>query len=547
MNLATELKNILGGDVLTDAETLATYSKDTSLFEVKPQVVVFPKNHEDVKKIVRFVQENQEKYPGISITGRAAGTDMTGGPLNESIILSFTKYFNKFHVSPEKLEAIVEPGVYYRDFEKETDYHKIEMPTYPASKSLCALGGMVMNNAGGEKTLRYGQTRNFVKSVKMVLADGNEYEFKKLSREELEQKKKQQNFEGEVYRKTHELIENNYDLIMTAKPAVSKNSSGYAIWDVWNRETGEFNLSQLFVGSQGTLGILTEAKMRLVKKKKHERLIALFFKKWEALPEAVNELLVHEPESLETFDDATIKLGIRFMPEVATKAGMSFMKFALKFLPEAWLGIKMLGMPKLIVLVQLSGDDAAVLDEKVKKIMQELSDNEVWARVARDKEDADKYWTMRRESFALLRKHVSNKRTAPFVDDFCINPDRVPEFLPKAIKLLADHGIKANITGHAGNGNLHIIPLMDLHKESERKKIREVADKFHTLIREYNGTMTAEHNDGILRTPYLKDMFGEKMYGIFKEIKQIFDPNNIFNPGKKVGGTVEYMEAHIAK
>ena len=169
--------------------------------------------------------------------------------------------------------------------------------------------------------------------------------------------------------------------------------------------------------------------------------------------------------------------------------------------------------------------------------------------------EEEKFWVMRRESFSLLRKHVKGKRTAPFVEDFCIPTDKVPEFLPRALKILEESGINANIAGHAGNGNFHIIPLMDLRKESERKKIPVVADKFYDLVAEYKGTIAAEHNDGIVRTPYLGKMYSEEVLGYFRRVKEIFDPKNIFNPGKKVpsansgqfGGTVEYMKNHIAK
>ncbi len=147
----------------------------------------------------------------------------------------------------------------------------------------------------------------------------------------------------------------------------------------------------------------------------------------------------------------------------------------------------------------------------------------------------------------MLRKKVGNKRTAPFVDDFCVLPEKLPEFLPKFLAILKKYGIKANIAGHAGSGNLHVIPLMDLKIESERNKIQPCADEIYALVIEFGGTITAEHNDGLMRTPYVKKMFGLEVYGIFEEIKNIFDPNNIFNPGKKVGGSKEYSFSHMKK
>jgi FAD/FMN-containing dehydrogenase len=545
--LADEIKKIVRGEVNPDEETLDAYSRDASLLEVRPKVVVFPEDTGDVKALVRYINEHKEKAPDLSLTARAAGTDMTGGPINDSIIVDFTTHFTREDVDEDGLRAVVEPGVYYRDFEKVTLPEHISFPVYPASKSLAAFGGMVMNNCAGSRTLRYGQMRDFVESITMVLSDGNEYTFRKLNRTELEAKKKQKDFEGELYRKVFDLMDSNYDVIKRAKPNVSKNSAGYALWEVWDRETGEFDMTHLFVGSQGTLGILTEATLRLVKDKMNKRLIVLFFKNWDSLPDVVNTLLPYDPEALEAFDDATLKLGLRFMPEIAQKVNTSFLRFALRFLPEVWIGVTMGGLPKLIMLVQLAEDDIATLDEKTMRIRESLKAFDVKLRVTSGEEDAEKYWVMRRESFSLLRKHVKGKHTAPFVDDFCIDPGKVPEFLPQMLGILKEHGIKANIAGHAGNGNFHIIPLMDFKLESERKKIPVVADKVYDLIIKYGGTITAEHNDGLIRSPYLERMYGAEVYGLFEQVKQIFDPKNIFNPRKKVGATVEYAMAHMKK
>lgn len=530
---------------MDDEATLSTYSRDASLFLVRPRLVVFPSDANDVKNLVKYVNANKEARPEMSLTGRSAGTDMTGGPLNESIILDFTKHFKKEEVDVENLEAVVGPGVFYRDFETETLPKHISLPVYPASKNLAALGGMIMNNAAGEKTLRYGQMRDFVNEVSMVLSDGNQYSFGKLNKAELQSKLSQNDFEGELYQQVYKLIEDNFDLISKSKPKTSKNSSGYALWRVWDREN--FDMSQIFVGSQGTLGLLAEAKVRLIKEKPYRKLVATFFKSWDDLPNVVNAILPFDPESLEAFDDATLKLAIQFMPEIAKAAHENFWRFALRFLPESFIGLEMGGFPKLIVLIELSEDSQSEIDRKVSEIEKTLKHFPIHFRVLDDGPDSEKYWVMRRESFNLLRQHVHGQKTAPFIDDFAIDPAKMPEFLPKLLKILKDHDIKANIAGHAGNGNYHIIPLLDLTKESERAKILPVAKLVYDLIVEYGGTITAEHNDGIIRTPFVEQMFGHEMYGLFEEIKKIFDPQNIFNPGKKVGGTLEYLNSHIAK
>jgi len=543
--LKDRLSEVIKGDVLIDEATLEHFSRDASLFKVRPKVVVQPKHVKDVQAIINFVSHNQKDFPGLAITGRAAGTDMTGAAIGEGIIVDFSKYFNAEEIDVAHLKATVQPGVYFRDFEKISLPEKVSMPVYPASKSLAAFGGMIMNNCGGEKTLRYGQMRKFVTSLKVVLADGNEYEFGKITLQELEKKKKLDTFEGEIYRNIHALIVDNYNTIQAAKPKTAKNSSGYALWEVYDKEAETFDLAQLFTGSQGTLGLMTEAEIRLVESEPYKRLVTVFSNSWDTIPEVVNELSSIGVEGMETFDDTTLKLGLKFMPEIAKKVGKNFFSFALQFIPEAIIGMKMLGLPKVIILVQISENSEVVADRKAKEVINTLKDNKVYARIIKSEQEAEKFWVMRRESFNLLRNKVKDKQTAPFIDDFCVLPEKLPVVLPAILKILKDNKIPVNVVGHAGSGNLHIIPLMNLNDENERAKIAPVSTEVYDLVIKHGGTITAEHNDGIIRTPYVKQMFGEEMYNIFKEVKKIFDPKNIFNPGKKVGGTVAYMESHI--
>lgn len=544
MRLGEEIKKFFKGEILNDEATLKTYSRDASLFEVKPNLVVFPKDSEDLKNLVKWVGEN----PGYSVTIRAAGSDMTGGPLSESIVADVTKHIN--HIGESYgVETVVQPGAYYRDFEKRTLEKGLVLPCYPASKNICALGGMFGNNCAGERSLRYGKMENFVQETRVIFSDGNEYSVKPLSRAELDAKMAQGDFEGDLYKKIFNLVKDNKEIIERARPKVSKNSAGYYLWNIWTGQSSAlttFDLNRLLVGSQGTLGIVTEMKLRLVPEKKYHDMVALFFKSWDELPQVVNAILPYDPESLETFDDETLKLGIRFMPEIAQKAGSSFFTFALKFIPEALIGARMLGLPKLVILAEIAENSEEEVRNKVQKIVEAIKPFNVWHRVIEKDSEENKFWIMRRESFNLLREHVGDKKTAPFIDDFCIPVEKIPEFLPKALRILKDSGIKANIAGHAGNGNFHIIPLMDLRKESERAKIITVSDKFYDLVGKFEGSITAEHNDGIVRTPYLNKMYSQEVLALFKKTKEIFDPLNIFNPGKKVNGTLEYLESHIA-
>ena len=539
-----ELRSIIKGDVATNKEAVARYSTDASIFCVNPKAVVFPKDSEDVKSLVKFVSENKAKYPELSLTARSGGTDMTGGPLTESIVVEFDKYFNKIKEINHDGYAIVQPGVYYRDFEKETLKHNFIFPSYPASKSICAIGGIIANNSGGEKSLRYGKTNQYVRKIKVVLADGNEYEFKRLNKLELQGKRAQGDFEGSVYRKIYEIVEDNFDKIQQAKPKVSKNSAGYALWDVWDREN--FDLTQLFCGSQGTLGIITEAELGLVKKEKYSQMVVVFLDEFGKLTKFVNIALKYNPESLEAFDNNTLKLALRFLPDIAKKIGTgNFFSLLFSFWGEGLAIARKFRLPRLVVLAELTGNDDSAIKKRSADLRAELKELDVYTKAARAGMDTEKYWVMRRESFNLLRHKVKDKKATPFIDDIIVAPEHLPEFLPKLYNILEEHGIAPTLAGHAGNGNFHVIPLMDLKKRSERKKIPVVSEKVYDLVLEYGGSITAEHNDGLIRSPYLKKMYGEDIYNLFVKIKEIFDPQNIFNPGKKVGADLGYAMKRI--
>lgn len=539
-----EISEIFEGEIFSDEETLKKYSHDASLCEVTPSVVLFPKHSEDIKKIVSYVSASKSKDRSLSVTVRAAGSCMSGGSLNDSIILDTTKYLSGIK-GFSGYSATVLPGTFYRDFEVETLKKAMILPCYTASKNLCAIGGMIGNNAAGEKTLRYGKMENYIESLQTVFSDGNLYEVRPLDRSELSKKISQDNFEGQIYKKVWNLLEKNKEDIEKAKPDVSKNSAGYYIWNVYDDKTKIFDLTKLIVGAQGTLGIVTEAKIRLVPTKSKSRLFAIFLKDLEPLAELVNEILPLEPESLESYDDATMKLALRFLPEMlkTMKAG-NFFKLLWSFIPE---GLMILtgGIPKLIVLVEFSGDNDDEIESKMKELQNRVARFNLKTHMSQSEAESEKYWTIRRESFNLLRRHVKGRRTAPFVDDVIVKPEHLPKFIPRMRKILDDYKLVYTIAGHAGNGNFHIIPLMDMKDPKNKDIILKVSDDIYDLVAEFGGSITAEHNDGIIRTPYLEKMFNSKTLDIFKQVKDIFDPQNIFNPGKKVGCSVEYLKEHI--
>lgn len=548
MSLKDDLSHALKGELEDAPETLVNYSHDASLFEVQPQVVAYPKDVDDVKALVKYVKENKAQQPNLSITARSAGTDMSGGAVNDSIIADFNRHFTQiFETSPTSAHA--QPGVFYRDFEKATFEHQALMPSYPASRDLCTIGGMVNNNSGGEKSLEFGKTEDFVTELKVVLADGNEYTIGPLTKAQLDIKMQLTTFEGDVYRKTFELVDKHYDAIKAAKPNVSKNSTGYNLWDVWNRETGIFDLTKLIVGAQGTLGLTTDIKFRLVPHRPHSGVLVVFLRDIDRLGEVINVVLKHKPASFESFDDVTLILSIKFMPYFLKMLGpKAFIKLLIGLIPEGFLLLR--GIPKLILMIEFNGETVDEVREKVKALDRELYTKRAYYEIEGTEEDpteskAEKFWIMRRQSFQILRKKVKDKHTAPFIDDLVVNPEYLPQFLPEMRAIIKKYNLFATIAGHMGDGNFHIIPLMKLEDQSERDKLRPAMQETNELVLKYHGSLSGEHNDGMIRGPWLQRAYGDEVYGYFKEAKNIFDPQGLFNPHKKVSADWEWTMSHI--
>ncbi|MDB5165570.1 MAG: Oxidoreductase [Candidatus Saccharibacteria bacterium] len=536
------------GDIDDSAERLEFYSHDASMFEIVPKLIIAPKTAKDVSVAVTLVAESKKQHKGLSLTARSAGTDMSGAAINDSIIVDFNRHLNKI-ISVKKDRAVSQPGAFFKDFDKKTGSYLL--PSYPASKDMCTVGGMVNNNSGGEKSLEFGKTDKYVPALKFVFADGIERIVKPLKRDELNAKMGQDDFEGRVYRDMFHLLDTNYEQIKAARPNVSKDSTGYHLWNVWDREKGIFDLTQVIIGAQGTLGFTTEATFKLVPRPKHSGLLVLFMRDIEELGDLIKTVLSHKPATFESFDDSTLWLSIRFMPSFLKLLGpVRFIHLLLTLIPD---GLQLLrGIPKLILMVEFTADTEEEVRAKIHKLHKELAHVKARYEINGFEEDAteakgEKFWIMRRYSFQLLRSKVKDKHTAPFIDDLVVNPEYLPEFLPRIRRIIKKYKLFATVAGHMGDGNFHIIPLMNIERESERKKLLPAMKEVNELVLKYHGSLSGEHNDGLVRGPWLEQMYGRDMLDIFRDTKHIFDPQNIFNPHKKANADWDYSYSHIRK
>jgi FAD/FMN-containing dehydrogenase len=443
--------------------------------------------------------------------------------------------------------ATAEPGVYYRDFEKKTLGEGWLMPSYPASRELAAIGGIVSNNSGGEKTLTYGKTENYVQSLEVVYANGKRDLLHAFQGDDLTVKMQEPSEGGRIHKEMFALINENYDTIMSAKPTVSKNSSGYYLWNVYNKSTGVFDLSKLVVGSQGTLACVSAATFTGVTPKNHSQMIVMFVPSTVHLGEIIVKMLKHKPETLESYDDHTFKIAMKFFKDIALRMGGNMFLLGLQFLPEFWMVLRG-GVPKIILMAEFTGTTREEVDAQVSQAYEDMKSFNLPIKRTHSEGESKKYWTFRRESFSLLRSRMQGLRTAPTIDDIVVHPLDLPEFLPKLDIIFKKDIYKDlvyTVAGHMGDANFHIIPLIDIHKEGIKDVLHQLMDEVFDLVFQYKGSMSGEHNDGLLRTAYLPKMFSPEIIQLFEKTKAIFDPDGILNPGKKVHGDKEFAWNHV--
>ena len=542
-DLFHNLQRVFRGSILTNPQDRIEHSHDASVYEIIPQAVLVPKDSKDIQQLVNFVHEHKEHYPSLSITTRSAGTDMSGAAIGNSLILSMTKNFS--HIESLKENILhTQPGVFLRDIDPLLTAHNLMLGSAPASRSISTIGGMVGNNSGGEQSLRFGNADRAVRELKVVFADGKEYTVKPLTKKELLIKIKQKTFEGQLYKKVYDLIEANYDRIKNARPKVNKNSMGYNLWSVWDRTTGIFDMTQLITGSQGTLGIITDIKLQVVPKAAHTGLLLAYLSSFNQLGTIIPLVMQHKPATFEGFDDITFNLGLKYFRSFSKQLGVKEM---LK--QQAWLlrsVVRFKGhLPNIVLMIEFEGETKQEVYSKISEIHDALSKFNLRMDIEGDEAKSAPFWQIRRSSLSLLRNQIKDKYASPFIDDMSVQPKYLTEFLPKLRRIIRKYKLPATLSGHFGDGNFHIVPLLSIEGKRDQAKLEPVMREIIPLVLKYGGTMAGEHNDGMVRGPWLPAVFGDEIYQLFKKTKEIFDPGHIFNPHKKTDASWEYSMDHI--
>lgn len=539
------------GEVSSNKDLLERYSTDESIFAVHPQIVLQPKTGKDVETAVRVLSKETKRFPSLSLTPRAAGTGLSGGSLTDSIVIDVAKHLTKVHDVFKGAKGVTftcEPGVMWRDMEKELKKHDAYIPSYPASKDICSIGGAIGNNAAGPDSLRYGHCAEWVASLDVVLYDGNTYTIQPISFKEYKALIKRDDAYATILKETVTLLEKNETLIKNAQPKTKKNSAGYALWHCIDGSVADFkkgkaqlDLTRLMTGSQGTIGIITKLTMRTQPIAHDTELIAIPVFNLADAGSVVVEALKYDPINVEVFDGLSFDLAMK-NPEFFKDrlGGMDYYKVLLSMYTTYHVRWRR-QTPEFTLLVTLDGKEAsaAALKDAVAAIKAAGGSR---ARHIGNPVEREMFWQIRRASYTLSKFQDPSKRPAAFLEDMTVPPENLSKFFAEIKSLLKKFNVTAAVHGHGGNGHFHFYPLLDFTKQGVGDMVEKMSEAFFETAVKYGGNICGEHNDGIARTPYLNKMFNKKTLDLFKAVEHIFDPDDIFNPGKKVNPRFDIKE-----
>jgi FAD/FMN-containing dehydrogenase len=496
----------LQGEVLQDAASRESYSVAECIYRVAPLCAVLPRTTEDVLEVLRFAREE-----GSPITARGAGSAVAGQSVGTGIILDFSRHMNSIlEIHVEERWARVQPGVVLKDLNRRLAPLKLRFVPDPSSSDFCTLGGMIANNAGGPRSVRYGPTRDHVLSLTVALAGGEIFETRTLSSQEL-----RGSHTGTLHRLSRDLealLAPRREEIRRAAPDVRRISSGYEL----RRSVGEkgVDLAQILVGSEGTLAIVLEAKLRLLPLPSATATALIHFRDLDAMGEGVLRALRHEPSALEALDRSFLEW-VRQADQAEARS-----------LPED---------TEAVLIVELEGESEAELQARLRRLEEDLVCKGPAQGIlpGLDPKTRDRIWEIRKSASPILTARQKHLRNTRFIEDACVPTPRFPEFLREVRKLLARHGLEAAVFGHAGDAILHVNPLLDPADPALTERMERIISEHAEIVLSLAGALSGEHGDGRLRTPLLASAFGS-VTDLYREVKRLFDPLALLNPGIKV-------------
>jgi FAD/FMN-containing dehydrogenase/Fe-S oxidoreductase len=507
--IASDLRAQLGSDkVKDDGPTLTAYAVDASIYRIAPKAVVLVESEADIAATIRYAVSR-----GIPLTPRAAGTNLTGSAIGSGIILDVSRLNRIVEVNREERWVRAQPGVVLAELNRHLARQGLLFGPDPSSGDMCKLGGMLANNSSGPHTLRYGAVKDNVRTLRICLTSGSwlNAQTYRLDDPALERELAA----TPALRELVVLAQSNADLIRSKKPTVSKNSCGYNLFGlVDGLAEGRFDLPKLLVGSEGTLGVISEATLTLAAKPKATLTAVIHFRHLDEVGEAVPRLLALEPSALEVMDANTLDLIGRSAHGIPADAAAT-------------------------LLIELDADSCEVnVHERAEDMAAACRPYRLAAEmtVAFDPERREQLWKARKALYPTLYRFDPLKKPINFVDDVVVRAERIGDLMRYLEGFFAGQRVPVAIFGHIGNGNAHIVPLLNVNDDKDFEKMVQAYHEIHeTVLTRFGGSICGEHGDGRVRAEYVRKMFGEELYRLFAQVKRIFDPDRVLNPGVKIG------------
>ena len=504
----------------------------------------------DVEIATKVVAKETERFSSLSLTPRAAGTGLSGGSLTDSLVIDVCTHLTGIgEITKKKGKTLItcEPGAMWRDVEAKLKKDGYYLPSYTASKDICSIGGTVGNNGAGPDSLRYGHTADWVEALEVVLCDGHTYTIKPLTYREYKALAKEDHEYARIAREVFALIEKHEKDIKKAKPKTKKNTAGYALWDVapqglakFKKGEGRFDLTRLVSGSQGSIGIIVGITLRALEIPQNTSLVAVPIFDIKDAAQVVETALTYDPINVELFDALSFDLALKhpnFFKERLSGLQYYQVMLAMYVMYHVRWNRK---IPEFTILITL--DEETTNKTPAADVATAVSTDRAKGRVIRNPHEHEMLWQIRRASYSLSKLQDPGKRPAAFLEDMTVPPQQLSKFLMEIKKLFKEFQVTAAIHGHGGNGHFHFYPLLDFTQKTTPKMVERMAERFYEAAVKHRGSICGEHNDGIARTPYLTKMFPKSIISLFEQTEAIFDPDDIFNPGKKVNPRFDITE-----
>ena len=516
------LQSQLEGDLYFDELMKRLYATDASVYRMLPIAVAIPKSNVDIKKLIEFANTHKT-----SLIPRTAGTSLAGQCVGKGIVVDVSKQFTKIIDINEKAQTVtVQPGVVRDELNNYLKPFGLFFGPNTSTSNRCMIGGMVGNNSSGTTSIQYGVTRDKVLEMHTILSDGSEVIFSELSSEEFQKKTELQSVEGKIYNQLYnelaskavqQQIRNHFP-----KPEIHRRNTGYAIdelinSDIFSESTSKFNMCKLLSGSEGTLAFTTKVTLKLDKLPPSESImIAAHFNSIEDCLNAVELVMKHDLFACEMMDKTILDLTKHNKMQQENRSFIT-------------------GDPEAILMCEVKADTSQEVNIKAQKVLKTLEDTQLcFATPFLYGKNIDKANDLRKAGLGLLGNMIGDKKSVACIEDTAVSISDLSSYIREFTELMKTYGQKAVYYAHAGAGELHLRPILNLKKKEDVDLFRKITTDVAHLVKSYNGSMSGEHGDGIVRAEFIPLMIGEDNYNILKRIKSVFDPNNIFNPGKIV-------------